>query len=368
VGTISACQIIQKEEKLHLQDAKYEWLNKWEEADTSRALIAFRRSCEQWRKRPDTIPTKVGDRKIPSEHWQDICIRAKIHPDNKSRSFFENYFEPYGMHTNYLQLNGLLTGYYEPLLLGSRSRSVGYPVPVWGVPRDYVKGALYPMTRQQIDKKGLYDKAQILLWLSDPVELFFLQVQGSGRVKLDDGTVVGLQFAAKTGHPYVAIGKVLIERGELTPENVSMQSIKQWLHDHPDQMQDVMWKNPSYVFFNRMDRTNGPVGAQGVVLTAEGSMAVDPAYIPYGVPVWVDTEIPRVIDPEKLEENRHPHDHTVAREDFRRLLIAQDTGSAIKGPLRGDIFFGHGNQAGLIAGQMKRPGFFTLLLPRPPRS
>lgn len=358
---LASCQLFQKEVQLQLESAEYHQLEGWEEADVSAALAAFRKSCDHWRDHWQQIPTREHSPQVQRTDWQHACVQAEVTVEEDARTFFETFFKPYRVFTNYWKSEALLTGYYEPVLAGSRTQAIGYDVPVWGVPDDLVSGDTYPMTRKEIDEQGLHGKAEILLWVKDPVELFFLHIQGSGRVKLTDGTIVGLQYAAKNNQPYRSIGKLLIDREKIGAELMSMQALKSWLNDHPKEAQEVMWYNDSYVFFTLVEKTEGPVGAQNVALTPEGSMAVDPAYIPYGWPLWVDTTRPRMLGPEPaLVERAHPQPLV---EPLRRLLVAQDTGSAIKGPLRGDIFFGHGGNAGLMAGLMKQPGYFTVLLP-----
>lgn len=235
---------------------------------------------------------------------------------------------------------GLLTGYYLPLLEGSLERDAEYRYPVWGVPKDF--RTPYPMTRQQIDTLGLAGKAKPLLWVKDKIDLFFLHIQGSGRVRLPDGRVIGLGFAAKTGQPYRSIGKLLIEQGEIPREAMSLQALKRWLRAHPQQQDRVLWYNPSYVFFQRQ-KVPQAVGAQGIALTPKGSLAVDAAHIPYGTPVLIQTTLPGQRKPQWI------------------LTVAQDTGSAIQGETRADWFLGFGREAENLAGALKQPATFYLL-------
>jgi membrane-bound lytic murein transglycosylase A len=185
-----------------------------------------------------------------------------------------------------------------------------------------------------------------LLYAEDAVELFFLHIQGSGRVLLEDGRAVRVGFAGKNGRPYYAIGRELIRRGALDEEHMSMQTIRAWLADHPDEAAAVIAMNPSYVFFRELDGP-GPIGAQNIVLTPGRSLAVDPAFIALGVPLWLETEEP------------------LSGASLRRLVVAQDTGGAIKGPVRGDLFWGTGAAAGERAGAMKAEGRYYLLIPKP---
>lgn len=264
--------------------------------------------------------------------------------------------------------SGLFTGYYEADLQASERRGTRYRHPIYARPADLITvrpadfdkkrppgrlsgrvqgNRLVPYyTRSQIETGVLRGKADILLWADDPVDLFFLHIQGSGRVRLPDGTTRRLGFAATNGQPYTAIGRVLIKDGHVPREKISMQSIRRWLANHPAQAQAVMNRNKRYVFFREL-RGPGPIGSLGVPLSAGRSLAIDASLVPLGAPVWVSTK-----DPIKT------------RQPWRRLMMAQDTGAAIKGPVRGDIFFGYGKQAARHAGAMNQRGTMFVLLPR----
>jgi membrane-bound lytic murein transglycosylase A len=210
-----------------------------------------------------------------------------------------------------------------------------------------VDGRLVPYpTRSEIDAGALAGKGSELLWVDDAVDAFFLHVQGSGRVVMENGQLVRLGFAGRNGHPYVAIGRELISRGAIPRERMSMQAIRAWLKANPGEASEVMALNPSFIFFRIIDG-EGPIGAEGVPLTPGRSLAVDPAFVPLGLPIWLDTT-----DPLKPEQ------------PLRRLVVAQDTGSAIKGPVRGDLFWGFGETAAAKAGSMNQRGRYFLLLPR----
>lgn len=217
-----------------------------------------------------------------------------------------------------------------------------------------VGGRLRPYhTREEIMEGALRGRGLEIYWVTDPVDAFFAQVQGSGIVELPGGERVRVGYAGKNGHRYTAIGRVLIEEGEVSREEMSMQAIRRWLDDHPDRAQELMNQNEAFVFFEKEKRP-GAIGAQGVVLTPERSMAVDPKYMPLSAPVYVVTDVP---DPEASEETM----------PWRQLVIAQDTGGAIRGPTRGDIFWGAGERALSIAGRLKSEGRYYLLLPRAAR-
>lgn len=316
----------------------------WDRDDQSGALAAFRKSCNVMTKRSLTAPVApiaiggtIGD-------WQPACTAASLTTDAKG--FFQEYFQPYRADTS-LGRTGLFTGYYESQLNGSLVQGGPYQTPLYRKPNMAAGG--YP-DRAAIDAGALAGKGLELVWLDDADDAFFLHIQGSGRVRLADGRVLRVGYDGQNGYPYTAIGRELIARGELTRENVSLQTIRAWLKAHPDQAQALREKNPSYVFFRSLDQTgpdDGPTGAQSVSLTAQRSLAVDPRFIPYGTPVFLDAPHPM--------GNRPP---------IRQLLIAQDTGGAIKGPVRGDVFWGHGIEAENTAGLMKARGEMFLLLPK----
>jgi len=218
---------------------------------------------------------------------------------------------------------------------------------VWG----YLKnGRLRPYpTRSEIEDGALAGQKLEFLWIDDPVDVFFTQVQGSGRVELDTGQTISVGFAGKNGRKYTAIGRVLVERGEMTKEQASMQSIRAWMVDHPDQAGDLMRENDGFVFFAEQ-KGHGAVGSQGVVLTPERSVAVDRAWIPMSMLMWFDIEVPVAGKVGEVEP-------------LRRMMIAQDTGGAIKGAVRADVFWGGSKRAADIAGRMNSSGSYYLLLP-----
>ncbi|MGI9481317.1 MAG: murein transglycosylase A [Hyphomicrobiales bacterium] len=305
--------------------------------------------------------------------WKPSCTKALKGPasikHSAARAFFERNFSPVEIRAS----SSMFTGYFEPELEGSRKPGPGYPVTIYRKPKDLValpkasakklgmpygrktaSGVKPYYTRKQIERGALKARGLELIWLKDWTDAFFLHVQGSGRVKLDTGEVVRIGFAGKNGRPYTAIGKVLIDWGELERGKVTMQSIRAWLLLNPNRMHELFWKNQSFIFFREIKVKNpklGPPGAQGVELSAGRSLAVDGKYHLYGTPVWLETNTPSG-QGGKLEP-------------FRSLMVAQDTGSAIKGKVRGDIFFGSGEKAGQLAGPMQSPGRMVLLLPKP---
>lgn len=343
-------------------------LDGWRDDRLGEAAAAFARTCPAiMRKPPGTAFGAFGR----VEAWQQACAaarRAGPMDDAAAREFFTTRFRPWLVAGNG-DAQGLFTGYFEPVLQGSRQRSGAYATPLRALPDDMVTirpadfGAGLPGRRLtgRIDGRWLKpypDRRAIeagglaagqdrpLVWVNDKVAAFFLQIQGSGVVRLADGSTMRMGYAGQNGRPYTAIGGEIVRRGGLTLDQVSAQSIARWLHEHPDQTDAVMDTDASYVFFKPLPSPvgEGPPGAAGVPLTPRRSLAVDHALLPYGVPVWVDAA-------------------PAPGGTLRRLMIAQDTGGAIKGAVRGDVFWGRGDAAGQAAGSMKAHGRMYLLLP-----
>lgn len=333
--------------KLELQPVPvFEAIRGWQTDNQAEALTAFLKSCSAFTAQPDTAATGQGKLLAPVRVWKEICRKANAVPETdaaQARAFFEEQFVPYKA-LNGSDAVGFYTGYYEPLLKGSLTRQRPYVYPVYGLPPTGTPA----YTRSQIDFNALEGRAPVLAYVDDPVQLFFMHVQGSGRIQLDSGATLRLGYAGSNGLTYVSLGKEMVKKGIFTKEQVSMQAIRQWLHDHPNDMWQALWSNPSYVFFRPLN--GDPVGTQQVPLTAGRSLAVDTQFIPLGMPVFVDTVLPAI---EGASASIH-----------RKLLIAQDTGGAIRGPLRGDIFFGFGSEAEQRAGAMRSGGESYVLVPR----
>ncbi len=376
-GIVDLFEIFPSQDRLVLKPANFQDLPGWRGDAVEEALPAFLRSCQRIAALPDGAPVsdKGGEASAgKAGDWRPVCAEAaRIPPGDReaARRFFEARFQPWSVR-NHRNPLGLFTGYYEPLLHGSRRRHGRYKVPLYGRPpelvmvdlgrfRDDLKGkriagkveagSLVPFAdRKAIDEGALAGRKLEIVWVDDPVEAFFLQVQGSGRVELAEGGEMRVGYSAQNGRPYTSIGKALIQSHALNPETVSLQSIRAWLEAHPDRIDDVLEKDASYVFFQEV-KGEGPMGAEGVPLTPGRSLAVDLNYLPLGVPLWLSTGVP---DPDA----KRP-DHKL-----RRLLVAQDTGGAIRGPVRGDLFWGFGPPAEALAGRMKHRGKLWLLLPK----
>ena len=309
--------------------------------------------------------------------WAEACTAARVIDANDGaaiRAFFENHFVPNLIRAEDGTDTGLITGYYEPLLRGARKRGGEFQTPLYKVPDDLLTvdlASVYPSlrgmrlrgrlvgkkvipygTRAEIERADANGKE--LLWVDNPVDAFFLEVQGSGRVELaDSGETVRVAFADQNGHPYKAIGRWLVEQGELTVEQATMQGIKGWIAANPARRQELFNANPSYIFFREErlpDPRVGPKGAMGVPLTPARSVAIDPKFIPLGAPVFLSTT------------------EAASEVPMQRLMMAQDTGGAIRGAVRADFFYGFGSEAGDKAGRMKQPGQVWVLMPKRART
>ncbi len=311
----------------------------WQDDALVGALPALRANC-----------ARVGG----EARWRAACLAATQLDDldlQAVRSFFEQYFAPYQLANSDGTVDGLVTGYYEPLLRGSRLRHAPYLYPLYSWPTAYAKGETLP-ARAQLMHSGALNGAE-LVYVDDPIEAFFLQIQGSGRLTLDDGSIMRVGVGGTNNQPYRSIGRWLIDHGQLTPSQATMQGIRAWARENPRHVDDLLNINPRFVFFKEFPPQvagggvdDGPIGALGVPLTSERSIAVDPSAIPLGTPVFLSTTRPMTTQP------------------LNRLVFAQDVGSAIKGAVRADYFWGFGDDAGDLAGHMKQRGRMWLLLPR----
>lgn len=327
--------------------AEYRALPGWGADNHASALPAFQRTCT-W------IDSQAGDPKKPigSQReagtvgdWLALCAQIRSLPRNDGeavRQFVEANFVPKALGGGD---DGLFTGYYEPTLKGSWTRGGRFQTPLYKMPP---KTGRLP-SRAEIVGGALSGRGLELLWVDDPVDAFFLQVQGSGRVEMTDGSVVQLGYAGQNGHEYFPIGRYFIDNGAAAREDMSLQWLRRWLHNHPDDAERIMSMNPSYVFFKR--NAGGPRGTRNLLITEGRSLAVDPAHVSLTAPIWVD------LDGTPLPGGK-----------LQRLMLAQDTGGAIKGPVRGDVFWGHGPLAAEAAGFMKGRGKKWLLALRPNRA
>ena len=298
-------------------------LSGWAEDDHAAALAVFRNTCAD----------------MPGDEWQAMCAIAETAPE--ARTFFELFFRP-------VLIGGespaLFTGYYEPELEGSRQRTSRFRYPLYRTPPEARDGVW--RSRREIEEDRLLEGRGLeIVWVDDAVELFFLQIQGSGRVRLQDGSVIRVGYGGRNGHPYRSVGQELVRRGVFQPHQVSAQVIRNWVRRNPSAGRELLFHNPSYVFFREVDIADpaiGPLGAMNRSITPLRTIAVDPEFTPLGAPVWIEK---------------------AGAGPMHRLMIAQDTGGAIRGAQRADIFFGFGDVAGEAAGTIRDPGRMIVLLP-----
>ncbi|SOY83770.1 MEMBRANE-BOUND LYTIC MUREIN TRANSGLYCOSYLASE A [Cupriavidus taiwanensis] len=319
-------------QKGRLQAASWAEIGGWAQDDVRAAWPALQQSCQALKKRAE---------------WSRACaagMMVNAGDINAMRAYFESNFQPYRVVNGDGTDSGLITGYYEPILHGSRTRQGKFQVPLYRKPPQFGNRAL-PARAELLQNPAM--RGNELVWVDDAVEAAFLQIQGSGRIRMADGSMMRVGFGGTNDQPFRSFGKWLLDRGEITPAQATMQGIKAWARANPGRVEEMLNINPRFVFFRELPPNNdGPVGALGVPLTAERSIAVDPATIPLGVPVFLSTTRP------------------LSTEPIQRLMFAQDTGSAIKGGVRADFFWGAGDAAGETAGRMKQGGRMWVLMPR----
>lgn len=302
----------------------FDQLDGWQDDDHAAAFDVFRATCAD----------------LDDPDWQAVCAYATSQPDPKL--FFELLFRPVLIEDG---RDALFTGYFEPELDGARRPSERYRYPLYAMPPEARGVGQWYTRRDLMENRRLEGRGLEIVWVDDPVEKFFLQIQGSGRVNLPDGSKVRVGYGGKNGHEYRSIGQELVRQGIFQPHQVSATVIKNWVRRNPEAGKELLFHNPSYVFFREVSEVPahlGPLGAMNRSVTEMRTIAVDPAYVPLGAPVWIE------------KDGAGP---------MRRLMIAQDTGSAIKGAQRADIFFGTGEEAGRAAGRLKDPGRMVVLLP-----
>lgn len=367
-----------------LEPAGFGDLPGWQDDRLAESLPPLRKSCARLTRQPAERAVGPGGIGGTVADWTDLCAAADSLPDGDdaaARAFFIRWFVPFAVsaadETDGDAAEGLFTGYYEAELDGARVADGAHAVPIYARPADLVTadlgafradwdgqsiagrvadGRLVPyFDRAAIDDGALAGQGAELIWVSDPVDAFFLHIQGSGRVRMAEGGTIRVGYAASNGLKFRGIARDLIDMGVLPKDDASMQAVRDWLRANPTQAAALMQKNPRYIFFREIDgpdaTAEGPVGAQGVTLTPMRSLAVDTGLLPLGAPLWLDTV--------------WPPGAAQAGEPLRRLMIAQDTGGAIKGAVRGDFFWGTGEAALDQAGAMKEKGRYYLLLPKP---
>lgn len=372
VFTFSGCLSVPEKspsnDKILLQPDTFESLPGWGDDELSAFAPAFNKSCERVLNGDPSEKMGALAEAGAFADWQPLCREFMGLQAHQLKSFFENRTMPYLVTSNGGN-TGLFTGYFEASLEGARERTGPFQTPLHNRPDDLVTvslgdfraelngdhiagrvmdGRLLPYeTRVQIVGSDDYPhKDDVLVWVDDPIDAFFVQIQGSGVVDLADGGTMRIGYAGQNGHAYYAIGHELMKRGEIAKEDMSMQAIREWLMANPALADDVLNTNDSYVFFREIDAV-GPIGAEGVALTPGRSLAIDDSLLSYGVPIWVNMQAPKENSPR-----------------IQRLMVAQDTGSAIRGAVRGDVFWGRGDEAEEYAGKMKSSGKYWVLLPK----
>ena len=334
--------IVKSKGNLKLRQVDFIEVPGWQKDSQNRAIESFINSCSKFIKMPQNkqVGGKVGN--IIAADFKDVCdiaIVIKGMGAKQARNFFENWFVPFKVFDDDNE-RGLFTGYYIPELRGSRVKTKIYQYPIYSRPKELTSKTYF--TRKEIEEGALDNKNLELLYVDDQVDLFFMHIQGSGVVKLEDGSVVKLGYSGKNNYSYSSIGKYIIKNNIISDGNVSYFSIKKWLKNNPEEAREVMNINQSYVFF-RVSNNDSAIGSQGVSLTPYRSIAVDTGILPMGFPMWLDVDTPR--------------------KSYQKLVVAQDTGSAIKGAVRADIFFGKGKKAENLAARMNYKGSYYILLP-----
>ena len=355
-------------------------LKGWAEDDQAAAFAAFRNSCQPiLRREKAKAEVKPFERSL-----RDACGRVALYREPVSSTaaqiFFEQNFRPVRI-SRVGETDGFITGYYEPEIEGSHKPGDGFTVPFYRRPPELrtrspgagkakgpsraaaskrskagtrQAGRIVPFhDRTAIENGALAGRGLELVWTNDEIDAFFTHIQGSARLRLRNGKLMRINYDAQNGHPYLAVGRILIERGIVPKDEMTMDKIRTFIAEHPEEGRELMRMNRSYIFFrevHELGQDDEPIGAQGVSLTADRSIAVDRSLHVYGTPFWIEAELP-------LE-------HESAATPFRRLMLAQDTGGAIVGPARADIYFGAGVEAGMVAGRLRHPGKFYMLVPR----
>lgn len=322
----------------HMRPAAWQSLPGWSDDHVIAAWSAFLASCE---------------RLTGKAQWRDVCHDAvTVDPLDEVAitRFFETRFQPYRLVNDDGSTTGTITGYYEPILNGSRTRHGPYQTPLYRFPDAWQAAPQRVRASQRELLQSGALRGQELVWVDDPVEAAFLQIQGSGRVRLDDGSTMRVAFAGTNNQPFRSFNRALIERGEIDASQATLPGVRAWARRHPERVKEMLTVNPRMVFFRELGSDHGahqgPIGALGVPLTSERSLAVDPSQVPLGAPVFLSTTEPASAQP------------------LQRLMVAQDTGSAIQGTVRADFYWGHGDTAGERAGRMKQPGQMWVLMPK----
>ncbi|MBN8828418.1 MAG: MltA domain-containing protein [Sphingobacteriia bacterium] len=341
---------IKHKEDVIIEKTEFEKLRGWHQDNLNEFWPSFVKSCNKLLVLPETKKLHIGNKYYAGSlrDWHFVCRHVVSAQPHDYRKLLEDYFDVYKVKSSKKD-TGLFTGYYEANLNASPKPTKKYKYPIYVMPPDKIKNIPY-YTREEIEKGALKKKNLELYWTDDKVELFFMHIQGSGILHLPNKKAVRIGYAGQNGHPYVAIGRALKEMKAVPDNDSSAETIKRWLRHNPEKADYIMNKNPSYIFFREVDAVDGPIGSQGVELTSLRSIAIDKKFIPLGVPMWMETVIPATA-------------YTMEK-PVGSMVMAQDTGGAIKGAIRADVFFGHGKKAELLASSMKSKGRYFVLIPK----
>jgi membrane-bound lytic murein transglycosylase A len=333
---------------IRLRQVDYSMIDSWENDNHKEAIQAFIHSCNKFSKMAQNrlIGGQIGN--ITAGDFRDVCEIAQVvktMSNEQAQNFFENWFRPFLVENRSGKSEGLFTGYYEASLNGSKVKTEQFQYPIYARPQDLTNEVYF--SREEIEKGALKEKNLELLYVDDKVDLFFMHIQGSGRVKLPNGSSVRVGYDGRNNLPFIAVSNYMADKGYLDRNNLNASTVRQWLKNNPEKADEVMNVNSLFIFF-RIIEGEYVVGGQGVPLTQERSLAIDSDIIPYGLPIYLETKL------KKKDKST---------EKYSRLFIAQDTGSAIKGTVRGDVFFGHGTDAEEKAFYMASKGQYYILLP-----
>jgi len=333
---------------LALKEVAFTQLPGWDTADAKKSLQAFQQSCQTFLHQKPAQNIGPQQLKIRVRDWQPVCkeaININYISDDAAREFFESHFHALEFKQR-APAKGVFTGYYTPRLKGSLTKTAQYNTPIYGLPRPQKgeKGRHY-YTRAEIDNGAIKNKAPVVAWISSPVDRLFMEIEGAGVIQLSDGKNLYLSYAGQNGAPYTSIASVLIRQGVMTKNTASKTAIKRYLENNPKRASSILHQNKSFVFFEPVNKPMA-LGAQGMGLTPGYSLAVDKKWIPLGAPLWLATKKPN-------------------QQQFQRLMIAQDTGGAIQGAIRGDVYWGSSKKAAWLGEHMKNQGRYWLLLPKP---
>lgn len=334
--------IIHGKGNINLESVSFDDLKNWDNDNHELALNSFLNSCHKFSKMPDSrnIGGQIGN--ISIKDFRDVCEIGQVIKgmgQKQAKNFFENWFMPFKITDKNNIDYGKFTGYYIPTLNGSRKKTEKFKYPIYAKPKNVDNNPYY--TRAEIDKGALRNQDLEILYVDDKIDLFFMHIQGSGNVITEDGVIIRLSYAGSNNQPFLAIGQYMIKNDMISDK--SYFGIKKWLKDNPDKANKILNLNLSYIFFKE-NKTEDVIGGSNVALTNERSLAIDKDILPYGYPFWVE------IEDYELEE-------------YQKLLISQDTGSAIKGTIRGDIFFGSNENSEKRAAYMNNKGKYYILLP-----